>query len=54
MGHLNDTKEAGEKTCKDEQKRCCGARQTSSDLALHCTEVGCGFIALNHASLVNH
>ena len=53
-GHLNDTKEAGEKTRKDEQKRRREARQTSSDLALRCTEEGCGFIALNHASLVNY
>ena len=53
-GHLNDVKEAGEKTCKDEQKRRHEARQTSSDLALRCTEEGCGFIALKHAGLVNH
>ena len=53
-GHLNDTKEAEEKTRKDEQKRRREARQTSSDLALRCTEEGCGFIALNHAGLVNH
>ena len=52
--HLNDTKEAGEKHRKDEQKRRREARQTTSDLALHCAEEGCGFTALNHAGLVNH
>ena len=52
--HLNDTKEAGEKHHKDEQKRCRETRQTTSNLALCCTEEGCGFIALNHAGLVNH
>ena len=52
--HLNDIKEAGEKHRKDEQRHRRKARQMASDLALHCTEEGCSFIALNHAGLVNH
>ena len=36
--HLNVTKEAEEKYHKDEQKRRCEARQTTSDLALRCTK----------------
>ena len=54
--HLNDTKEAGEKHHKDEQKRRHETRQTTSNLALCCTEEGRGFIAMNHmhAGLVNH
>ena len=52
--HLNDTKEAGQKHHKDEQKHRRKIRQTTSNLALRCTEEGCGFIALNHSGLVNH
>ena len=52
--NLNQQKEADEKHRKDEQKRRCEARYTTSVLALHCDEVGCGFTALTQASLVNH
>ena len=52
--NLNQQKEADEKHCKDKQKRRREARQTTSVLALHCDEVGCGFTALTQAGLVNH
>ena len=52
--NLNQQKEAVEKHRKDEQKRRLEARHTTSVLALHCDEVGCGFTALTQAGLVNH
>ena len=52
--NLNQQKEAVEKHRKDEQKRRREARHTTSVLALHCNEVGCGFTALTQAGLVNH
>ena len=52
--NLNQQKEADEKYRKDEQKRRREARHTTSVLALHCDEVGCGFTALTQAGLVNH
>ena len=52
--NLNRQKEADEKDRKDEQKRRREARHTTSVLALHCDEVGCGFTALTQAGLVNH
>ena len=52
--NLNQQKEADEKHCKDEQKRRREARYTTSVLALHCNEVGCGFTTLTQAGLVNH
>ena len=51
---VNFKKEEQEKYCRDEQKRCRKARQTTSEFALHCSLNGCGFTAVNHAGLVNH
>ncbi|XP_062498912.1 uncharacterized protein LOC134176248 [Corticium candelabrum] len=51
---LNFKKEEQEKYRKNEQKRCCEAKQTISEFALHCSFDGCGFTAVNHAGVVNH
>ena len=51
---LNNQAEQEEKRRKDFRKRRREERQRQAESALHCSFLGCSFIAANRAGLVNH
>ena len=51
---VNEEDELREKGSKDEKKKRRENHQIAEESALHCSETGCTFTALNRAGLVNH